>query len=147
MSIDNINLWYNNLKLVLLQCYYICSLVYYLFIDPWLVACQVLYTMAAFITVFAFIVSVIGFFADLGVHLVAVPSFVQWNLIISTVLQLISVSVYGGKGIGNYSLIEPDYSLIIAGIATGLSAVCTLFFVLETECGGKNAENQEFISK
>ena len=75
---------------------------------------------------------------DLGDYPAAIPSFIQWTLGISTILQLITVSVYGSQGIGNYTLYQPDYSLILAAVATGLSGIATILFIVETECSSKS---------
>jgi hypothetical protein len=115
----------------------VCTSFSVLILEPWLIACDIFYPIAALIHVFALLVSILGFCTDIGNYTAAIPSFIQWSIAISTLLQLITVSIYGGKGIGDYSLQEPDFSLIIAAIATGLSAICSLLFILETECSSK----------
>ena len=97
-------------------------------------ACQALYTIATILIVFAFCASVIGFCIDIGKYSAAIPSMIQWLTIASTVLQLITVSVYGSYAVGNYSLYQPDYSLVIAAVACGLSGISALLFILESEC-------------
>jgi hypothetical protein len=91
-------------------------------------------------------VSIIGFCFDIGSYTAAIPSMIQWCMLISTIFQLITVSVYGTYGIGNYSLYQPDYSLILASVACGLSGFSTLFFILESECSSKMGVEKGYVA-
>ena len=59
----------------------------------------------------------------------------MWFLIISTVFQLIGLSVYGGNGIGyeidSNTTFQPDYSLICGSIALAVNSLCVIFFLVE----------------
>ena len=71
---------------------------------------------------------------------------IQWCMVVSTILQITTVSVYGSYGIGNYSLYQPDYSLILASVACGLSGFATLFFILESEFSSKMGVEKGYIA-
>lgn len=74
----------------------------------------------------------IGICKDFGQNNLGMPSLVFWTLLVSCIGQLIGISVYGGKGIADYSKYEADYSIILASIALGINALSALFFLIET---------------
>jgi len=91
----------------------------------------VFYTISAALNLIAFSTSIFGLCKDCAANILAVPSFIFWILIASSGAQLIAVSVYGGKGAADYTMYEPDYSMIIASVALGLNCLCAVFFFVE----------------
>jgi hypothetical protein len=63
--------------------------------------------------------------------MLTIPSLVMWVLLVSSLFQLISISVYGGQGIGDQKVYEPDYSIIIASVALSLNVICVVLFLIE----------------
>lgn len=61
----------------------------------------------------------------------AISSLVMWVLIVSSLFQLIAISVYAGETLSNYEMYEPDYSIITASVALGTSVFCAIFFMLD----------------
>ena len=55
----------------------------------------------------------------------------MWILAVSTLFQLIAVTVYAGETLSNYEYYEPDYSIITASVALGSNAFCTVFFMID----------------
>lgn len=66
------------------------------------------------------------------------PSLIFWTLVVSCVFQLIAITVYGGKGIADYSEYQADYSIIIASVALGVNGISALFFLIEILTYRKN---------
>ena len=91
----------------------------------------VFYMLAAVLNVLAVSFSLFGLFSDCNPNKQALPSQTMWMLIVSSIFQLITISVYGGCGIGDYSKYQPDYSLIIASVALGFNFICAIFFLIE----------------
>ncbi len=89
------------------------------------------YTISAALNLVAFSASIFGLCKDCAANILAIPSFIFWILITSSSAQLIAISVYGGKGAGDYTEYEPDYSMIIASVALGLNCLCALLFFVE----------------
>lgn len=87
--------------------------------------------MGAGFILFAFVTGIFGIFRDFASTKVGMPSFLFWIVLISSIFQLIGISVFGGKGIADYSSYVPDYSIIIAGIGLGFSAISAAMFVVE----------------
>ena len=75
--------------------------------------------------------ALLGLCRDCGKTTLAAPSMIMWVLLVSSLFQLIAISVYGGKGIGDYSIFEPDYSIIIASVALSLNSFCVILFLIE----------------
>jgi len=100
--------------------------------ESWIIACQILYTVSAILTLVAGVTSYIGLCNDIKNYKVAVPSLVLWVLVASIIFQLISVSVYGAKGIGDYTYYEPDYSIIIASVSLLAHGISAGLFLVET---------------
>lgn len=97
-----------------------------------MIACQILYTISAILTLIAGVTSYIGLCNDIKNYKVAIPSLVLWILVGSIIFQLISISVYGAKGIGNYTFYEPDYSIIIASVSLLVHGISAGLFLIET---------------
>jgi hypothetical protein len=98
---------------------------------PWIYAVHVFYTIAAALILIALPIGFVGIFKDTATNRLGIPSLLLWLLVFSTVFQVIGVSVYGGKGIADYSLYQPDYSIIIASIAAGFSFFTLVMFLVE----------------
>ncbi len=96
---------------------------------------QVFYTLGAAINLLCLVISIYGIFRDIGTYKKAIPSLLLWILIISTIFQLVAISVFGGYGIGyvtdSNTQFEPDYSLICGSVAVGVNSLCIIFFLVE----------------
>lgn len=66
------------------------------------------------------------------------PSLIFWLSVVSSIFQIIAISVYGGEGIGDYSEYQADYSIIIASVAVVVNAISSLFFLIEILTYRKN---------
>lgn len=92
---------------------------------------QVFYTMGAGFILLALVATILGTCRDFATNKLGMPSFLFWVVLVSSVFQLVGISVFGGKGIADYSTYTPDYSIIIAGIGLGFSSVSAIMFVIE----------------
>jgi hypothetical protein len=120
VSID----WYQNRKEVFCQTNLSNS-------EAWLVACQIFFPIAAFLKVFALLSSYYGLCNEIRNFKKAIPSFIMWLTLGSTILELITISIYGALGLKDYSNYEPDYSIIIASVGLFLDASCIIMFIVE----------------
>lgn len=77
------------------------------------------------------LVSIFGLCNEITDNKLAIPSFLMWTLGISSASQLIAISIYGGKGLADYSFFEPDYSIIIAAVALPFNALCSILYLIE----------------
>ena len=88
---------------------------------------------------FILLTSIIGICKDFGKNSLGMPSLIFWTLVVSCVFQLIAITVYGGKGIADYTEYQADYSIIIASVALGVNGISALFFLIEILTYRKNA--------
>lgn len=98
---------------------------------------QVFYCIAAILNFLALCLATIGICIDLAKSRQCVPSAMLWTLLISVLSQVIAVAVYGGAGIGNYKLYEPDYSFVLACIAIGFNFLAAILFAIECIYSGR----------
>lgn len=87
--------------------------------------------MGTFFILLAFMTSLLGIFRDCARNKLGMPSFLFWITFFSVIFQIVGVSVFGGKGIADYSSFVPDYSIIIAGIGVGFSGISAIMFMIE----------------
>lgn len=99
--------------------------------EAWLVTCQIFFPIAAFLKVFALLSSYYGLCNEIRNFKKAIPSFIMWLTIASTILELITISVYGALGLKDYSYYEPDYSIILASVGLFIDAICIILFIVE----------------
>ncbi len=92
---------------------------------------QFFYVIATAINFFCLTISLMGLCMDVAKNKLAVPSFLLWTLIVSVVFQVLAIAIYGGSGIGDQSLFEPDYSLIIASVMLFVNLFSGLLFGIE----------------
>ncbi len=92
---------------------------------------QFFYSVGALLNLFSFFSSIFGLCKDYGKEKLGMPSLILWVLIASSCSQLIALCIYGGKGIGNYTYYEPDYSIIIAAVALGVNFLCCALLLVE----------------
>ncbi len=100
-------------------------------LDGWLVAVQVFYTFGAVLNLFSLILATYGLFKDLSTKKHAVPSFLMWFLLSSCLCQVIAISLYGHRGLGDYSLFEADYSIITASVTVFVNFFCGIMFMAD----------------
>jgi hypothetical protein len=98
---------------------------------PWIYAVQVFYTLGAALLLVSFIISLFGISRDCTANKLGMPSLLFWIILFSTIFQLVGICIFGGKGIADYSSFEPDYSIIIASIGLGFSAITSIMFIIE----------------
>lgn len=92
---------------------------------------QVFYTLGAALILLALFIGLLGVCRDCAMNKLGMPSFLFWLVLASSICQLVGIVVFGAKGIGNYSQYVPDYSIIIASIGLGFSAISAVMFVVE----------------
>ncbi|CAF0944849.1 unnamed protein product [Brachionus calyciflorus] len=109
--------------------YYCTTSNYSLF--TWIHASQVFYTVSVAMNLFILLIALIGVCKDFGRNSLGMPSLIFWLLVISSLFQLIAISVYGGKGIADYTEYQADYSIIIASVGLGVNALSALLFLIE----------------
>ena len=88
------------------------------------------------------LIATYGLFKDLGKKKQAVSSFMMWFLLVSSLFQLIAISLYGHRGIGDYAYFEPDYSIICASIALAVNFVCAMLFMVDIYSNRSKRDSQ-----
>jgi len=81
---------------------------------------QVFYSIGALLVLLAMMASLCGICKEFGKNAKGMPSLVFWLGIVSCASQLIALSIYGSKGVRDYSYYQPGYSIIVASVALGV---------------------------
>jgi hypothetical protein len=92
---------------------------------------QVFYSIGALLVLLAMMASLCGICKEFGKNAKGMPSLVFWLGIVSCASQLIALSIYGSKGVRDYSYYQPGYSIIVASVALGVHFFSCLFFLVE----------------
>jgi hypothetical protein len=71
---------------------------------------------------------VLGAFIDLVNNKVIIAAVLAIVTFVACACQLVTITVYGGIGIRDYTSFEPDYSFILACIALAIDLVAAFLF-------------------
>ena len=93
---------------------------------------HVFYSIGAMLVLISFVLSLYGVRNEFGhTNANGMPSLIFWLGMIACSSQLIAISIYGGRGVRDYSMYQPDYSIIVASVALGTHFFSCLFFLVE----------------
>lgn len=80
---------------------------------------------------FALLIALFGICFNISKTPQAIASFLMWVVFLSCVFQLIAICVYGGKGVADYNIYEPYWSMIVACVALCIDFIAVILFFVE----------------